>query len=86
MTTQEIHEISGRILTLESKCEQYNHYIEQILRDNKNLTESGLIICVNSKRSQTRIELSPEEVIIILQKRLKNYESELSELKKRRLF
>jgi hypothetical protein len=85
MTTQEIHEITGRILTLESKCEQYKHYIEQILLDNKKLVESDLIVCVNSKRSQTRIELSPEETIEILQKRLQNYESQLLQLKKRKI-
>lgn len=85
MTTKEIHEISGRILTLESKCEQYKHYIEQILLDNKKLMESDLTICVNSKRSQTRIELSPEETITILQQRLQNYESELLQLKKKGL-
>lgn len=85
MTTQQIHEISGRILTLESKCEQYKHYIEQILLDNKKLMGSDLTICVNSKRSQTRIELSPEETITILQQRLQNYESELLQLKKKGL-
>lgn len=86
MTTQQIHEICGRILTLESKCEQYKHYIEQILHDNKKLIESDLTVCVNSKRSQTRIELSPEETITILQKRLQNYESELLQLKKTKTF
>lgn len=82
MTTQQIHDTSGRILTLESKCEQYKHYIEQILHDNKKLIESNLTVCVNCKRSQTRIELSPEETITILQKRLKDYQSELMELRK----
>lgn len=86
MTTQKIHEISGRILTLESKCEQYKYYIEQILHDNKKLIESDLTVCVNSKRSQIRIDLSPEETIIILQKRLQNYESELLQLKKENTF
>jgi prefoldin subunit 5 len=41
---------------------------------------------VNSKRGQTRIELSAEETITILQKRLQNYESELLQLKKRKTF
>jgi hypothetical protein len=86
MTTQQIHEISGRILTLESKCEQYKHYIDQIRLDNKKLIESDLTVCVNSKRGQTRIELSAEETITILQKRLQNYESELLQLKKRKTF
>lgn len=85
MTTQEIHEISGRILSLESKCEQYKHYINQILLDNKKLIESDLIVSVNSKRSQTRIELSPEETVEVLQKRLQNYEIELSQLKKEKI-
>lgn len=85
MTTQQIHEITGRILALESKCEQYKHYIDQILLDNKKLIEAELIVCVNSKRSQARIELSPEETVAVLQKRLQNYESELLQLKKKGL-
>lgn len=86
MTTQQIHEISGRILTLESKCEQYKHYIEQILQDSKKLIESDLIVSVNSKRGQTRISLSPEETVAVLQKRLQNYKSELLQLKKTNTF
>lgn len=84
MNIKEINEITGRILTLESKCEQYEYYIQQIDSDITKLLESDLTVSVNSKRSQVRISLSAEETIRVLSKRLEMYKSELAQLKEKK--
>ena len=83
MTTEQKHRLSRQIVSAIEKTEYYRAAIGKMKRHPKTFYEANAKVRLIGNRSTVWVDLSIDESINLLKKKLKQAQSELSELTKK---